>query len=392
MGQVIYYWKYPVISPYQVTQFDWCKMSDDIYSTSVNYESHRNSIAFLLLECAKSINTNFGCDGSSAFLWNVDDALINRFGYDEHADYKRKLWYSDDDWKAMIKTDLDRGMPVIYGGQNAIIADSGHAFICDGYNIYGQFHFNWGWKKIYNSYFVLGKLTPGSHNYSYLQDAVFGIKPKELQDICDITVELGEYYQHHFYVSNGIVSPIVAIPQTASILISAAANSNTPSSWHKIPSGSTATYRAHEEIVLQDGFEAEWGSDFTAEIVPCPACEDPSQHPIHPIFDSLFPQRQTEPNSLDGAIDAAFSHIEDFGFVQAEVYPNPTSGELTVATDGMAETVVIYNAMGHPIGGWEMLSLGENWLTLDVSALPQGAYIIVIRTPTAVSAARFLRR
>ena len=164
------------------------------------------------------------------------------------------------------------------------------------------------------------------------------------------------------------------------------------SDFRTIPSGVTAAYRAHEEIVLQDGFEAEWGSDFTAEIVPCPACEEPSPHPFYPIFDSLFPLRQTGPDSLDGAVDAAYSHIEDFGFVQAEVYPNPASGELTVATDGMAETVVIYNAMGHPVGGWEMLSQGDGWTTLAVSALPQGAYIIVVRTPAAVSAARFLCR
>ncbi len=165
------------------------------------------------------------------------------------------------------------------------------------------------------------------------------------------------------------------------------------SDFRTIPPGDTAVYRAHREIILQDGFEAEWGSDFTAEIVPCPACEDPTIGPIHPIFDSLFPLTQTGGDSIDAVGGGAvYSHMVDFGISRAEVFPNPTTGELTVVTDGMAEAIVVYNAAGQPVGGWDIASQGETWLTLDFSALPQGTYIVALRTKTGASAARVVRQ
>jgi hypothetical protein len=85
----------------------------------------------------------------------------------------------------MLKADLDAGHPLQYGGQDPN-GNSGHAFVCDGYNSDDYFHFNWGWAGIYNGYFTISNLNTGANNsqagagngnYTRNQDAVFGIEP-----------------------------------------------------------------------------------------------------------------------------------------------------------------------------------------------------------------------
>ncbi|MBQ5377748.1 MAG: C10 family peptidase, partial [Prevotella sp.] len=80
---------------------------------------------------------------------------------------------------------LDAGRPLQYGGQDPN-GDSGHAFVCDGYNSDDYFHFNWGWAGSYNGYFSLNNLDTGANNgqagagngvYTRNQNAVFGIEP-----------------------------------------------------------------------------------------------------------------------------------------------------------------------------------------------------------------------
>ena len=146
MGQVMYYWKYPVLRPdMENHQFDWCNMTDKLNTTSPSYERNRDAISYLLKKCGESVNMDYGCNASGAHLSDVADVLINDFNYHDGATYKLRLAYSDDDWKAMLRNELNESRPVIYGGQSQLIGGSAHAFVCDGYNEYGEFHFNWGW-------------------------------------------------------------------------------------------------------------------------------------------------------------------------------------------------------------------------------------------------------
>jgi len=77
-------------------------------------------------------------------------AFKNIFGFDVYGTMRYKLLrgtpgsacqfgprYSDDEWAALLKESLDEYCPLYYAG-------GGHAFICDGYDAQGRFHFNWG--------------------------------------------------------------------------------------------------------------------------------------------------------------------------------------------------------------------------------------------------------
>ncbi len=153
------------------TYYDWAAMPNSISSS--NYE-----IAKLIYHCGVSVNMDFGTDGSSGSSSVAANSLKKYFKYDDSVFYAQKSDYTAADWINMLKSNLDAGQPVIYGGEGAT---GGHAFVCDGYQNTDYFHFNMGWSNAGDGYFYLGSITPqtgsGTYNFTSGQDAVFNIRP-----------------------------------------------------------------------------------------------------------------------------------------------------------------------------------------------------------------------
>ena len=69
---------------------------------------------------------------------------------------------------------------MLYSGQDV---SSGHAFVCDGYEMRGgtpYFHINWGWGGSANGYYASDALNPvvsKAHSYNDLTTIVYNIKP-----------------------------------------------------------------------------------------------------------------------------------------------------------------------------------------------------------------------
>ena len=61
---------------------------------------------------------------------------------------------------------------------------SAHAFVCDGYDGEGLFHFNWGWDGKADGYFAIDFLNPLEENepwitgYNSGQSALLNIRPR----------------------------------------------------------------------------------------------------------------------------------------------------------------------------------------------------------------------
>jgi hypothetical protein len=273
----------------------------------------------------------------------------------------------------LLKNEIDNGRPVIYRGDGI----GSHAFVCDGYDNNGYFHFNWGWGGMlsdnYNGFFSINQITIDTLDFTHNQAAIFKIKPTTIQDYCDITLNLEEFYAANIpYLQ--FHSPMEITPQTMTTLISASVT--TPLDWRTIPTGATATYQAHEEIVLRDGFTVESGAEFTAQIVPCPNCETRGD-------ETVSEEDHTDTREVAGGNDGEevrFDNPHPYAEPLTDLYPNPTSGELTMAVEGEVQAVAVYNALGQPVGGWKMLAMGDTRLTLDVSPLPSGTYILSVRT------------
>lgn len=182
MGQVMKYWDYPETgfgshsyvhneygeqsANFGATTYHWSQMPNEIWS-------HNDAVATLLYHCGVSVNMNYGPDGSGAQSADVETALRSYFGYCG-AKYHMKSSYQDDAWIAMLKADLDQSHPIYYSGANG---DSGHAFVCDGYDNNDLMHFNFGWSGSGDAYYS----TYDVNGFNQGQAVVSNIFPVSIQ-------------------------------------------------------------------------------------------------------------------------------------------------------------------------------------------------------------------
>lgn len=136
----------------------------------------KNEVAKLLYHAGASCNMNYTSTGSSASLQTMAQSMVAHFGYDENLQKYSREFFTAEEWKTLLKTELAAGRPVLVEGRNS---QSGHCFICDGYDANGLFHINWGWGGTADGYFSLDNLSPAVLNKSYNDDVaiVAGIQP-----------------------------------------------------------------------------------------------------------------------------------------------------------------------------------------------------------------------
>ena len=182
MAQVMKYWNYPTTGNgehsythatygeqsvnFGETTYDWINMPISLNNSSSLTQI--NAVATLLYHCGVSVDMNYGAGSSGAASSAVPNALIEYFRYSPSAKLVARSSYSDEQWIAFLKCELNESRPLYYSGSNT---GSGHAFVCDGYRSDNYFHFNWGWSGSdgsygnshgNNGYWAIGALSPGS--------------------------------------------------------------------------------------------------------------------------------------------------------------------------------------------------------------------------------------
>lgn len=384
LAQVMNYWQYPLL--YQAPQqFDWCNMTDSLNRCSDNnYEKHRDAIAYMMYRCAEDIDSEYGCERTTSYLRDIKNILVNQYGYSNSSSIVR--WNPNtvniDVWSLPLKGNLDNKHPVLYFGTGA---EDGHFFLLDGYNSDGWFHINWGWMGRCDGYYTLNDLTPGVNDYNSSQAAIINIVPGSNSSICNADLYLDDFYHDNASMLNDY-HPYEITPQTMTTLTSASSTSD--ASWRTIPTGATAIYQAHEKITLQDGFEAEYGSEFEARIEPCEQCDEmrgaePSEN------DDFIANNRSSANEDNDEV--LYSTGSPAPVVDLDLFPNPTDGPLTMHTDGEPQKVLIYTLDGRLVGGWHLTALGDDFVSLDVSSLRPGPYLLSVVTATSTRTARFIR-
>ena len=368
-------------------------MPDELFAKvngtdNANYETERNAIAKLMAACGVAANMDYCCKNtwylnetcqSFAFPIDARNALVNSFGYNPDANVKRRLYYSNAQWKRMLVENIEYGRPVLYAGvsfknDNEYYKNGGHAFVCDGYNADTEkFHFNWGHKGDYsNTWCTLDSIIEsngsGLFNWNHFERAVFDIYPSNSQDYCAFTLPLQDYYSYYYtFLGNTTPAPYLNVPNTATNLISVPDNSQYPTSWRTIPSGATTEYMAHEEILLVDGFRAEAGCDFHAYIVPCESCEgtrgshNPSSKQVSDKFS--LPDGKSFLPTLERFICSSLS-----------IFPNPVSSVFNIRLNNPSEKVASIEVFD--VMGGRVLKYDNAQNNIDASNLPKGMYMV----------------
>ncbi len=199
LAQIMNYWEYPTVGKgtlsytcetlgkrlmlnLETTPFDWSDMLDTYVEGQYTPEQ-ANAVAYLMKACGYSIKMEYSTTASSALALQIAGALKKNFDYDPNVLYAIRSIYSATEWDEMIYDNLKNVGPILYSGSSKI--GGGHAFVCDGYDGNGYFHFNWGWSGVSDGYFLLDALSPealgigggSGGGYSFYQDAVLGIQP-----------------------------------------------------------------------------------------------------------------------------------------------------------------------------------------------------------------------
>ena len=197
MSQVMKYWNHPlqgtgsnsynsgggnteypyipgISANFGETTYDWDNMPESLNVSST--QEQKEAIALLMYHCGVSVNMFYAPDGSGSNSERVPVAIRSYFSYTNQSVLYDRNNYSYSDWYKMIKEHLDMGWPVYYSGCDATPPPLGpqcHAFVCDGYDDAGLFHWNWGWSGSGNTYIDFDEIE-----YSASQDrAVFNFVP-----------------------------------------------------------------------------------------------------------------------------------------------------------------------------------------------------------------------
>ena len=190
MAQLMKYWECPargtgshsyyhdtygmLSANFGATEYDWDNMPVTVDDNSSAEE--KEAVATLLYHCGVSVDMNYSPDASSTPSTKVVEAMPSYFNYASSMSMVYKSDYTDNQWKQLLKSELDALRPMYYAGQSR----AAHAFICDGYDAYDLFHFNWGWGGANDGYYAIGALNPtGYGEYNKWNYAIIDIKPAD---------------------------------------------------------------------------------------------------------------------------------------------------------------------------------------------------------------------
>ncbi len=152
-----------------VYRWDLMKPVYNYYGSDGDSEESKNAVALLMRDCGIANSTNYGTGESGASL--NTPGLIDYFGYDRSLRHLERNNCTRDYYEETLRAELDAGRPVHYEGGSS---GGGHAFVCDGYDSEGYFHFNFGWGQGSSGYYLTSATgfdaSPG-YFYSIMPDA-----------------------------------------------------------------------------------------------------------------------------------------------------------------------------------------------------------------------------
>ena len=154
--------------------YDWANMPlqyGNSYTTAQAEE-----VASLMYDMGTIAQMGYGLTGSSANTSSLLSGLKQYMKYDKGAYEANRSEYTDAQWRQLLTEILDNYGPTVYSGLDP--SYGAHAFVMDGYDAEGRFHFNWGWGYA-DCYCTLDSFTPEStlYNFSDRQRVFVGLIP-----------------------------------------------------------------------------------------------------------------------------------------------------------------------------------------------------------------------
>lgn len=202
MAQVMHYHRWPLVgngtlsyvdrlgcqqelsTDFSAHRYDWDNM---LYRYDGDFtDKEAEAVSLLMSDCGISVRMRYGIHESGARSVYQAKSLYEHFGYDAGMQMYFNCFYHPYEWHNLFKDELAAGRPILFSGWSLTLA---HAFVCDGYDENGMFHFDWGMTGYTNGYYDLDIMTPDQPQWydkdnheggmNLLQLAIVGIKPAE---------------------------------------------------------------------------------------------------------------------------------------------------------------------------------------------------------------------
>ena len=161
--------------------YQWDSMPTALNANSS--DAQINAVATLIYHIGVAVSMDYSANGSggktASYGYGGEPSSENAFKY--NFKYSPYVWtafcidYTTDEWKALMKNELNNGRPILYAGYDE--KQAGHAFVIDGYNTYGLYHLNWGWGGNADGDFRITILNPNDYNFNLFATATIGIEP-----------------------------------------------------------------------------------------------------------------------------------------------------------------------------------------------------------------------
>jgi len=184
-AQILYYHRFPQSGTgshtyncpgYGTITEDFSLANYDYNNMPYEFTNYSDAGALLLYHLGVSFDMTYGPNGSSVWNHSVDNSLKTYFKYCPETQYV----YRDStnlNWDSIVVTNLLANKPLYYAGWADTSFQSGHAFVCDGYDGPDYYHFNFGWGGSYDGWFYTNDITPGSYQFTYCQELIKDIYP-----------------------------------------------------------------------------------------------------------------------------------------------------------------------------------------------------------------------
>ena len=373
VSQVLKYWEWPIkgtgstntpMYPAAVsfdTAYQWDLMREGGTINNAVYWSaaEKKAVALLMYHVGVSVKMSYSSASSGAVPTEIAPALKNFFYYANSMTSPYKDQYTDAVWQSKIKEDIDAGCPIVYGGAADNQGNDGHSFVLDGYDNSNKYHFNFGWSGDKDGYYSLSSIVTGgggygsvSYDFTYTQHAVFGIRPGiqtqtftvngggRVTGNCTFRNSSFKSFTGYFgvaaYSTEGEFVTILG--KTASVSIGANATRALTLNYTVAAPMTVGNYIA-KAVVSIDG--ENW-------------------RPIQVGKDNC----PTEiPFAITQGIDQSATAA-----AAVKIFPNPTSGNVTVEVDGLQKVEVI-DALGRVV-------INQKNGNVDMSSLNNGIYSV----------------
>ena len=389
MAQIMRYWSYPAYGQGSHTYHSRLgEISADFESTSYlwhimpnvcnefSQEAQITATATISSHCGVAVDMMYG-PSSGAYSkcgpWSdrcAVSAFVDNFKYDSTIAFNNRDDIDDASWIAILDNELDHRRPVYYHGSDST---GGHAFVLDGSDLEGRYHFNWGWGGSYDGFYTVDNLAPGSggaggnatYTFNQGQGIIYNIKPAFVEvfdtvDYQDSICENTQYVQFRDY--NLLVYNVANRDTLLHHLDTVFPFPECTFSKRNCMFTGWCRNREGNNIIYQPGETAYFNNS--------------------PTFYALW-------------IDTTASQVIDDNEMTEGIrlWPNPTSGELYITLEmGHDAQVFVIDAAGRIVIRENYPNLMSGHTKISLQQLPAGSYTVQVKTEMGIYNRRIIKQ